>query len=353
MMRWAMAVGALGVAAVSFEVTSRLEDRIRFGTPLTSPYRSQADLAVRDAQGMHGRANARFQKWSLNDLGMRGPAATRRPAPGVRRVITCGASETFGLYESPGAEYPRQLADSLGAAFDVLNAAFPGMSLPTITQDVRLRLAALAPSVIVLYPTPVQYLAAERPTAAPPDSTGRSAMVPASWAWTPRALDRVRDQVKGMLPSPVATALRRRDIAAERARMGAAPFTAVPADRLAAFEHDLRDFVGTVRAAGATPVLTTHANAFGGGAGDAALLTTWERQYPRAEGATILAFEDAAAGVVRRVAADSAVALVDLRAELAGSGRAVFADYAHFTDAGSARVAGALARALRRLGGAA
>lgn len=128
MARWWVAVLMVGAGATAFEVAARVEDLLRYGTPLLSPYRSQSDLAMRDALGMHGRPGARFQKWILNNLGTRGPDAPPTPAAGVRRVVTVGASETFGLYESPGHEFPRQLADSLGAGYDVLNAAMPGMS---------------------------------------------------------------------------------------------------------------------------------------------------------------------------------------------------------------------------------
>ena len=37
-------------------------------------------------------------------------------------------------------------------------------------QDLRLRVRALQPDVVVLYPTPVQYLNEERPLPAAPDS---------------------------------------------------------------------------------------------------------------------------------------------------------------------------------------
>ena len=36
-----------------------------------------------------------------------------KSSPGVVRIATTGASETFGLYEAANKEYPRQLEDSL------------------------------------------------------------------------------------------------------------------------------------------------------------------------------------------------------------------------------------------------
>ena len=93
-------------------------------------------------------------------------------------------------------------------------------------------------------------------------------------------------------------------------------------------------------------MLATHANRFVGGmASDSSLLIAWEHVYPRPEGQVILAFDSVAAEVTRRVAADSGVALADVRTALSGC-VGCFADYAHFTDEGAARVAGTMAAAL-------
>ena len=101
-----------------------------------------------------------------------------------------------------------------------------------------------------------------------------------------------------------------------------------------------------MRSIGAEPVLATHANLFVGGAvSDSSLLAAWQRFYPRPEGQVILAFDSAGAEVTKRVAADSGVALADVRAALSGC-PACFADYAHFTDEGAARVAGSVAGAV-------
>jgi hypothetical protein len=358
--------GAAWVAAglvafgITFEATARLEDLIRYGMPLAAPYGSEADLVVHDSLGVHGRPGAHYLKWALNALGTRGPEVPVRPGPGVLRVVATGASETFGQSERPGQEYPRQLEDSLQArlvwaapgpfqAAEVLNAAFFGMSLPTATQDIRLRIAGFGPRVVVLYPTSVQYLHAVLPTAVPPVAVP----VPVSGVWAtfrPRTLTRLREELKRLAP----VAWRERLWHSEVRRQLAAHepgwrYASIPMDRLDAFECDLRAFVGAVRAIGAEPVLATHANRFVGAAVmDSSLLGAWERFYPRAEGAVILAFDSAGAEVTRRVGADSGVVVADVRAALVGCDNC-FADYAHFTDAGAARAAGTLAAAISNL----
>jgi hypothetical protein len=356
--------------AVALEITCRVEDRIRFGTPILSRFTSQGDLLVRDSLGAHGRPNGRFQKWVLNGLGTRGPEVAPVPAPGTLRVVAAGASETFGLYESAGREYPRQLEDSLRASLaagpapacaaglpaptrvEVLNAALPGMSLPTVVQDLRLRVSGMRPDVVLLYATPAQYLEDQPPAAARPDSSPAAGDVPFVRALRPRALARVREQAKQMLPAVAQDWLRRRDIGRQlRARPAGWRYTGVPAERVTLFERDLRGAVGAVRAVGAEPVLATHANRFLGARSlDERQLNAWERFYPRAPGRVIVAFDSAANEATRRVARDSAVAIADLARALAGGGPAVFADFSHFTDDGAARVAGTLSATVAEAG---
>jgi hypothetical protein len=345
MRTFALALGLLATFALALEAMCRVDDAVRFGTPFFSRVESESELLVRDAAGEHGRPHARYKKWVINNVGMRGPDIPLAKPPGTLRVVTAGASETFGLYESPGREFPRQLEDTLrarcGAHVEVLNAAIFGMTLPTLEQDLRLRVRALDPDVVVLYPTPVQYLNDAMPMSATPDSAASDGL-PAILALYPRAVDRLRTQFKQLMPEWLATDLRRDEIARDaKAHPSGWRFTGVPADRLAAFDADLRHAVGTIRAMGASPVLAAHVNAFaGGGPLDEPLLVSWENQYHRATGDALLAFDAAAARATLRVARDSAVPVVDLR-RLHGS--RLFADYAHFPAAGAASVASALA----------
>ena len=349
------------VFAVALEVTCRIDDWIRFGTPPFSRFISQGDLMVRDSLGAHGRPNSQFQKWRLNNLGMRGSDVSPRPVAGTVRLVTLGASETFGLYESDGREYPRQLEDSLRVAIargcpagsgarnvEVLNAALPGMSLPTVAQDVRLRVAAVEPDVVVLYATPSQFLEELPPVATRPDSTNRDVHLPWRRAVWPRSVGRIRDQVKQLLPSPVQTWMRQRHLDLARAgRPADWRFTEIPADRVAQYERDLRRAVGAIRAAGAVPVLATHTNAFVGVREyDEDKLYAWERFYPRASGRLIVAFDSAANAVTARVARDSGAVLADVPRAVSGATPGLFADFSHFTDAGAARMAGVITSAL-------
>lgn len=361
--RWRVGqmVGLVIVFLVIFELTCRIEDWIRFRTPFFTPITSQVDLLQHDEHGIHGRPNARFQKWIMNAIGTRGPDVSLPKAPGTVRIVFVGASETFGLTESPGKEFPRQLEDTLNARlatvgcsdtavarFEVVNAALPGMSLITIEQDVRNRIRRFDADFIALYPTPAQYLFEEAPVAARPDSTGRGRELPGARALRPRFLNRVRTQLKTLLPDFVATWLRRRDTeSSTRDKPAGWRFESVPADRMDQYRRNLSALVKTIRSVGATPVLATHANAFmRPGFDDRDLMYAWERFYPRATGPVIVAFDSVARGVTLDVASESKVLAVDVAAYLQRSSDDVFSDFVHFTDVGAARVAEALAPAL-------
>jgi hypothetical protein len=357
LLRVAGSFALIVVFALTFELTCRVEDWVMYRMPLASPYRSVEDLIIRDADGMHGRPNAQFQKWIMNDVGTRGPRASLLPASGTVRIITVGASETFGLRESPGHEYPRQLEDSLNARLrrgacptradlrvEVLNAAFAGMTLPTIHQDVRNRLARLHPAVVVAYPSPASYLEAERPVAARPDSSPNAGVLGSRAMLHPRAIDRLRDQLKEMLPIAVKSWLRQRETNAARAGVAGRLFSTPPADRLSAFEVDVRQLISGIRAIGSTPVLVTHANAFVGRRTiDADKLIAWEKFFPRTTGATLLAFDSLSRSVELSVAAESGTVVVDAARRLASAPDSAFADYEHFADLGAALMASAIA----------
>ena len=350
-------LGHLLVFAVVLELTTRIDERLRFGTPLMSRVLSSDDLREFREGSMQGRPNARYQKWGLNGLGLRGPSASREPRPGVIRIVTVGASETFGMAEAEGREYPRQLEDSLNLAaerrnstrrFEVLNASLPGMSIPSILLGLRGHIRALSPEVVVVYPSPSFYVDREPPhptTGMHPDDT-----LALSRAFRPRVIPRVVDAVKSLLPSTALDHLRERDI---RKNIEQYPpgwrFTSIPQDRLALFSEHMREIVGTIRSIGAEPILMTHGNAFMDGTRNDALARAWERFYPRATARTLIAFDSAARDVTLQVARDSGVVVVDVAADLARDRDHVYSDFAHFTELGAARVASDLRDSVRAL----
>ena len=170
-------------------------------------------------------------------------------------------------------------------------------------------------------------------------------------AWRSRALPQFRDAIKRSVPEPLLDVARSLLTARNRRAQGLVPSATVDAGRLDAFERDLRRFMGTVRAAGVTPVLVVHANRFSDTTSVEArrLLSAWERFYPEYTGPAIVRFDAAAAERTTEVARDSGLIVVDPRDGLRQVGTAAFSDFSHFTDRGAAVVAGATARAIAPL----
>ena len=84
------------VAFATLELAARTDDLLRYGASFWQPY--TIDTIFQPSEfGRTGRPGARFTKWDLNSLGYRGP----EPVPGRTNILTFGASETFGLYETP------------------------------------------------------------------------------------------------------------------------------------------------------------------------------------------------------------------------------------------------------------
>ena len=96
---WQWVLLALLMLAV-VEIVARVEDRIAHDIPFMSRVASPNDLVWLHPQGARGRPNARYQQWRLNNLGFRGPDIAPSPASGTVRIITLGASETFGLTDA-------------------------------------------------------------------------------------------------------------------------------------------------------------------------------------------------------------------------------------------------------------
>jgi len=333
----------LGLA--SFEIQTRIDDWARFGVPLVSKISSIGDLLVTDSLGAHARPNTRYRQFGINSQGFRGPELS---ADGRLLLVAAGASETFGLYEPEGKEWPSQLKDSLAllckGPVDVANAAFAGMSLQRVRYDIQHRLRQLAPFAVVYYPTPMQYLDPQLPPSEANDGPASTVKI----RQQSRALPRVRDAVKRIMPEVILDRLRVQQTEYSRRSLGAAPQDRAPLDRLARFEVDLRALVGDVRSIGAVPVLIVHQNRFSGplSESDQRWLRAWEKYYPVFTGRAILEFEGLARLATQRVAGDSAIVIVDPSAALAESPATAFSDFSHFTGHGSAIFAGHVARAL-------
>jgi len=149
LLRWAI----FGICFFgTIELASRIEQRILYGAPILGLYTYDAALFITDEYGITGKPNGAYEKWRLNSYGFRGPEIRHTKGPQELRVACLGASETFGLYESSGHEWPRQLEGMLKHSevdAEVVNAAIAGMSLPQRTLHLQKRLLPFSPDVVV------------------------------------------------------------------------------------------------------------------------------------------------------------------------------------------------------------
>lgn len=329
------------VTVVTMEVCARIDDWWNYDASPFGGY-SINDLYHSDELGRWGKPYARFEKWRLNEVGLRGPDFA---AHGVR-VAVVGSSETFGLYESEDKEYPRVLEQKLratcSARIDVANVAFPGLHPQTVLQRLDWIDHFTRPAVAVLYLPPANYAEVEVINRETPARDDRRVL----W-YAPEILEgigRLRVVSRG-------TALLKRHAPTEllnlyrlwrilRLTEGSTISDDVPERRLERMRQDLLTLIQGFEAREVAVVLVTHASRFGEPLtdDDRYWLTAWRVFYPHISEAGLLRFERRANELIRSVAQSESVRLIDAADELDGRGD-YFADFTHFTDAGATAMA--------------
>jgi hypothetical protein len=336
------AVGFACTLLVGAEIAARIDDYLHQGiSPLASQDRERA-LVTAEPWGFHGRPEGEYRKWVLDRHGFR---RTNVPFPSIAsrpQLLILGASETFGLYESPGKEYPAQLAQRRHD-YQVHNAAMAGITLKSMVVYWDNWVNRYHCGPVLLYPSPQFYLDSEPPQLPKKPLEKRQARSPLS-GFRPRIFDRAKD-LYHQLPD-WAQACREKWVI-ERELAGKPQdylFTTVPQDRLDLFEEDLVELIRHVQRDGAIPILATHAMSAAEPPRpeDDTYLRRMRMFFPRATPDTLVAFEQRANDVIRRVAKDRHLPLID--ADRALSGRQEwFADLFHFNDAGAEKMAELLA----------
>jgi hypothetical protein len=71
-------------------------------------------------------------------------------APGTRRVVFFGDSQTFGAGMGPGQDYPAVAESTLGDGWELLNAGISGYRSLHVYRLLRLRMEAFAPDALVI-----------------------------------------------------------------------------------------------------------------------------------------------------------------------------------------------------------
>lgn len=347
--RLAVALTACVVAFLAAEGAARVDDAIRYGTPIAW-YGTMQDLVKRDTAWVRGTPYGRYRHFQLDSLGFRGPDVALEPKPGCTRVLILGASESFGFTEPPGKGYVAQLTDSLArhGCYEVVNGAIMGVTTPNVTEYWERWASKVQPDLVFYYDTPQFYL-----TNDPPARIARRTPDPdrgSQW-WRSRFIQRLDDLFE--VPLPIQAWRARKNL--EQMVASSPPdwlYTSVPKDRLDLFEADLQELVASIRARGARPMLGTHGTRFHRPLTpeDQRLLSSWRLLNPRATEPVILQFEDAANDRVRELARREGIPLVDSAEEMNGHPE-YFADPSHFSALGAGVMAGILAASIASANG--
>lgn len=348
------------VTAVGAELTARIQDWIRDGIPLTATPNWDKDLFVDTTTGRRGRPNGHYKKWRLNEFGFRSGPMSITPQAGTVRVLVLGASETFGLYESPGHEFPARLDTILTSSgkYEVINAALTGLTLDSTLSYWEDWVSRFCPAVVVIYPSPLFYLSDLAPgrrsesvpvkvsgsaTHSPAVRPGVNSDVGGTLLASSRIVGRARDQLD--VPDFLQRVRDARTIeAAARDKPSEWFFRAAPADRVRLFIDDLDRLARAIERSGARLVVLTHAMrvADPARAQDLDWLSRARVNTPRALPEVLNRFQTVTNEAIRTWGRQNGVPIVDVAAELNGR-EELFGDLIHFNDSGADLVAAAVA----------
>ena len=317
-----------------WEVSARIDDAWTDHAPLLGLY-DQSQLLTSDEFGITGKPGAHFSKWQLNSLGFRGPELD----PARARILCIGASETFGLYEPPGQEFPPQLERALSPRYQVVNAALPGQSLSSFARRATQVIRQVKPTLAVLYPSLAIYID-------PPPENFAMQHPPVAPKFRFRIAGKLFALLSDHTPAPFRTALDRLQIQQQTGSQAVRDrISETNVDR---FRRDLSRLLDILATERVQAVLVTHATRFGDSVipADMPMLTAWRTLHPTLREAGFLDMEQRLNQVIRQEATTRNLILADATALLRGP--ADFVEYVHFTPAGSAKLARIIANEISR-----
>ena len=336
----------VGIACATWEMCARIQDQVTLGIPATHLHFTAPALYAYGRSGPHGLPFARDGKFQMNSRGFRGP----EPVQGRPTILCLGASETFGVYESPGQEYPRQLERRLNARrtaarVQVVNAALPGERMDDIVRILPQTLRAMHPVYAVVYP-----------------STGSAVWTDVAWNAmhpTPKSKDppeertgrlhivsRIRTAVLNALPESYRARMRSAEVEAAIAAAHVTPTDHLPDENFRLFRLDFDRALDYLTRAHVPTIVVTHATRFGSlGTKRDSQIDVFRTMYPKLTGNGLFDAERRFNAQVRAAAHKHRFPVVEAATAIA-PGAQNFADFYHFTDGGSARMAELIAKAL-------
>jgi len=334
---------------LAMEIATRIEQAVRYGAPLLGPYTYDTALYERDQYGVKGKPHGTYEKWVLNGVGLRGPEIALQKPARTLRIATIGASETFGLFEARGHEWPRQLEDMVQDSktrIEVLNSSIAGLGLRQRIRFFELRVQPLQPDLAILmleYPSYVGIVRSEEARSPNPEDAPPPSKAGLDIDMSPRIVSKAKDAILPKLPAPIGGLVKdfliRFRVSRIRSSMGEdfARYTSVRDLEIKAFEQDITDFLDRASGEGLDVILLLPAMLVSD-----ASLRDFTANFPYLHPDWVREARATFPDVARRVAEAHGVPVVDLEAVLGDLKNSVMMDMFHFNDRGAGLVANAV-----------
>ncbi|MEW6411006.1 MAG: hypothetical protein AB1483_00875 [Candidatus Zixiibacteriota bacterium] len=261
------------VFLIVLELCARIDDRLKYGAPFFGEYTDERLRSFDDEGVRYNIPNISFEKWHHNDLGFRGPDIDLKKPDTTTRIVCMGTSETYGLYESPGNEWPAQLSGQLNRTghFDVINAATVGLKRIHYLKYLKKYVYRLDPDIVVLviFPSfekaapPAETITTETSViqATPEESNNLTLeSLKPSFRILPKAWQVVKRFVPNWMLERYQYWNRLKQIRdlERRYLKGQAPLDRIPTEDYAGFKTDIEQVVRDLKSRGTHVVLTTY-----------------------------------------------------------------------------------------------
>ncbi len=342
------------------EITARVDDALKYGAPILGRY-SNERLRARDENGMrYNIPNAHFEKWQNNKFGFRGPDFDPEKPEGLTRIVCMGVSETYGLFEDEGKDWPGQLSEMLEPyqSFHVINAATVGLSLPDYTNYMEKYVFKFDPDIIIILANPQSFMGAmareerENPTSANPTAgkAGTNNSLLANLVAGIRILPKAKQMLIRFVPAWLLEKFQYWDRTRKIEQLennllkGRKTIDVIPVEYQDAFRKEIEKIVQAVRERGIKvilstyPILMTEDNI-----DDYPLIIMESRRFcVHLSYDGMLDASRAADSIVQVIASEYGLGFVDGR-QIVPNSTEYFGDNVHLTNAGAEIFAGALA----------
>jgi lysophospholipase L1-like esterase len=326
----------VGGGLLAGEAALRLIQLARFGVART--VESSSAFYIDKESGLRmPRPNQQLGRIRINNLGFRGPDLDLEKPGSTCRIAFLGSSTTYDANAGEGENWPDQTAQLIGAslagcAVDFVNAGVPGYSTAQMLRYYAARVDRLNPDLVVILPGDLEHdldeLAARR---------GFTIHRPQS-SWLSR-----HSVLYAKMEKNIRIVRLQRAAFSHKGKLEAKPGEVTPA-----FEARLRQLVGLLVQQQRLVALVTISGQLRRG-------QTREQQVRAANTSLfympymsipdLLDMRDGYNDVIRRVAQESSVLLIDVAERIPGD-RDYYADTAHFTAMGSREMARIVADAL-------